>query len=254
MARTLRSSSRTLSASTPPPTTKSPSNRITKPTRTPKAKKAKAAPEPSPTSPAGVPDSLAPNMYILLLGSNPGLQSSAVGHCYANPSNRFWSTLYTAGLTPRKLTCYDDQMAAREFGIGNTNVVARPTRGAAEVAKEEIRLGWLEVDKKVAEWKPEVLGVVGKGIWESRPKGMGGVGKGVKYGWQEGVRIGAEDGWEGARVFVTSSTSGLAAGLTVEEKAEVWRPLGEWTAKRRKEREQEAEVGERKRALDDEAA
>jgi G:T/U-mismatch repair DNA glycosylase len=44
-----------------------------------------------------------------------------------------------------------------------------------------------------------------------------------------------EGKWKGARVFVASSTSGLAATLSLEEKERIWRELGEWVENRREE-------------------
>jgi TDG/mug DNA glycosylase family protein len=44
------------------------------------------------------------------------------------------------------------------------------------------------------------------------------------------------EGWEGARIFVASSTSGLAATLKPKEKEDIWRELGSWAEKRRAEK------------------
>jgi len=74
------------------------------------------------------------------------------------------------------------------------------------------------------------------------------MGKGdFKYGWQDekhnmGKSVDSEetdangDIWNGARVFVTTSTSGLAASLKPAEKEAIWKPFGEWVQKRREER------------------
>jgi TDG/mug DNA glycosylase family protein len=60
-----------------------------------------------------------------------------------------------------------------------------------------------------------------------------------KYGWQdECERMGPEGGYKGARVFVATTTSGLAASLRPAEKLEIWKPLGEWVQQRRAERAQ----------------
>jgi TDG/mug DNA glycosylase family protein len=42
--------------------------------------------------------------------------------------------------------------------------------------------------------------------------------------------------WEGARVFVATSTSGLAATLLPAEKERIWKELGVWVQQRREER------------------
>lgn len=87
--------------------------------------------------------------------------------------------------------------------------------------------------------------IVGKSIWESiwRVRHGRAVGKDFKYGWQDesenmGVIAGTgESAWAGARVFVASSTSGLAASLSKAEKEEIWSGLGAWVKERRRERE-----------------
>lgn len=102
------------------------------------------------------------------------------------------------------------------------------------------------LEEKARRWRPESVCIVGKSIWESiwRVRHGKKIAKSeFKYGWQDdkenmGVieSSEAEHGWKGARVFVATTTSGLAAGMRPHEKEEVWRGLGEWVAKRRKER------------------
>jgi hypothetical protein len=48
--------------------------------------------------------------------------------------------------------------------------------------------------------------------------------------------MGVCEGWEGARVFVATSTSGLSASTKPAEKEAIWRPFGEWVQMRRRER------------------
>ena len=101
-----------------------------------------------------------------------------------------------------------------------------------------------ELEAKIAACRPEAVAVVGKSIWESVWRARHGRGirkEEFRYGWQdEGERMGGggdgEDGWKGARVFVATTTSGLAAGMRPHEKEAVWRPLGEWVQQRRVER------------------
>ena len=191
-------------------------------------------------------DSIEPNLFILFLGVNPGLASSLTGHPYASPSNRFWRTLYSSGVTPRLCAPSEHTNLPVLYGIGNTNIVARPTRNEAELSRDEKMLGWQIAEEKVRKWKPEVVAVVGKGIWDAIHRARYGIGleKGhFEYGWQdEKDRVGQVEGWEGARVFVASSTSGLAAGLSVKEKEDIWRPLGEWVKSRRREIGRESAV------------
>ena len=94
--------------------------------------------------------------------------------------------------------------------------------------------------EKVVKWKPEVVAMVGKGVWEGvvRGLGLGKIGRDFKYGWQR-ESLGRDGVWPGSRVFVATTTSGLAAGMRPWEKEEVWKGLGEWVMERRREEEEE---------------
>jgi thymine-DNA glycosylase len=87
---------------------------------------------------------------------------------------------------------------------------------------------------KLLRFKPEVVCLVGKGIWESMFRTKYGrplTKKELKYGWQ-----GKEEDIGCTRVFVATTTSGLAASLTLEEKEAIWKELGDWVQMRRAER------------------
>lgn len=129
--------------------------------------------------------------------------------------------------------------------MGNTNIVSRPSKDAAELSKEEMSEGTRELERKFALYKPEAVCIVGKGIWEAiwRFKhGRNMKKEEFKYGWQDaqhnmGKSEEGDDQWEGSRVFVTTSTSGLAANLKPAEKEAIWNPFGEWVQQRRSERQ-----------------
>jgi mismatch-specific thymine-DNA glycosylase len=129
------------------------------------------------------------------------------------------------------------------YALGNTNIVERPTRNGAELSKKEMDEGVDVLEEKIRTFRPESVALVGKGIWESVwrvRKGRSIKKEEFRYGWQDqsenlGV-IKGEDGWQGARVFVASSTSGLAASLLPAEKERIWRELGSWVEEKRKER------------------
>ncbi|KAI0014855.1 DNA glycosylase [Xylariomycetidae sp. FL0641] len=189
-----------------------------------------------------LPDALAPNLLILFIGLNPGLQTARVGHAYAHPSNHFWRLLHRSGLTPVRCAAAEDRTLPARFALGHTNIVARPSRHAAELRAAELDAGVGALEAKCARFRPEAVAVVGKGIWESLVRVWRGrrLARGeFAYGWQA-ERMGAGDGWEGARVFVATSTSGLAASVRPEEKARIWKELGDWCVQRRKERGEEA--------------
>ncbi|KAI2630349.1 DNA glycosylase [Hypomontagnella submonticulosa] len=191
-----------------------------------------------------LPDAMAPNLLILFIGLNPGLKTATVGHAYAHPSNLFWKLLYSSGITPVPCKAHEDQEMPARYSLGHTNIVARPSRNGAELSKAEMDDGVAILEEKCRKWRPEVACVVGKSIWESvfRVRHGRSLSKGeFTYGWQEermgAVKGGDGDSWEGSRIFVATSTSGLAATLKPAEKEAIWKILGDWCVQRRKERE-----------------
>ncbi|KAK8733729.1 hypothetical protein OTU49_006456 [Cherax quadricarinatus] len=112
-----------------------------------------------------LPDHLGPNMEILVIGINPGLIAAHKGHHYAGPGNHFWKCMYLSGLIPEPFTAYDD-FRLLEYGIGFTNMVARTTRGSADLSRQEIKEGSKILRLKLKKYKPLVAVFNGKGIYE----------------------------------------------------------------------------------------
>jgi double-stranded uracil-DNA glycosylase len=107
-----------------------------------------------------VPDLIAPDLRILFCGINPGLYSAAVGHHFAGPGNLFWPTLFATGFTPRLLTAFEEpELLALGFGI--TNLVGRASASAEDVDKEELRRGARALRRKVLEFRPRFLAMLG---------------------------------------------------------------------------------------------
>ncbi|KAK0338067.1 hypothetical protein LTR29_012590 [Friedmanniomyces endolithicus] len=187
-------------------------------------------------------DILEPTLICIFVGTNPGIRTATAGHAYAHPSNLFWKLLHSSGCTDVRLRPEDDVNLPQWYAMGNTNIVERPSKDAAQLSKTEMAAGTPILEEKVRRYRPEAVCIVGKGIWEAvwRWRYKREIKKGEwKYGWQDDKeRIGREEGceWEGARVYVTTSTSGLSASTRPAEKEEVWRPFGEWVCGRRKER------------------
>src|SRR6059058_5451419 len=111
-----------------------------------------------------LPDVIAPNLRVLFCGINPGLYTAAVGHHFARPGNRFWPALYAAGFTPRRFAPAEERDLLA-LGYGITNLVARATAAADELADDEIRTGAKAVGRKVRRYKPRVLAVTGVGAY-----------------------------------------------------------------------------------------
>lgn len=134
-----------------------------------------------------------------------------------------------------------------EYALGLTNIVERPSRNGAELSKAEMDAGVEVLGEKARRCKAEVVCFVGKSIWESVwrvRKGRGIKKEEFRYGWQDGGEDYPPEGdWDGAKVFVASSTSGLAATLSPAEKEAIWRELGVYVERRRAERAAADEAG-----------
>jgi TDG/mug DNA glycosylase family protein len=87
-----------------------------------------------------LPNLLPSDIKILFIGINPGLRSAAIGHHFAGHSNRFWRLLADSGLTSGYLTAEQDSCLL-DYHYGITNVVHRPTAGAAELTPSEFKAG-----------------------------------------------------------------------------------------------------------------
>jgi TDG/mug DNA glycosylase family protein len=121
-------------------------------------------------------DVVAPGLDVLFCGINPSLISAERGHHFARPGNRFWKALHGSGFTPRLLSPYEDASVV-DHGLGITNVVDRPTRGAAELSTKELREGMQALARLVERYEPRVVAVVGLTAWrtgfERRDAGLG---------------------------------------------------------------------------------
>lgn len=186
-------------------------------------------------------DVLEPNLICVFIGLNPGIQTAVSGHAYAHPSNLFWKLLHSSGCTTRRCSPQEDGDLPRLFALGNTNIVERPTKNSSELSKAEMDASVHVLQAKIAKFRPEAVCIVGKSIWESIWRVTHG--RPIKkhefrYGWQDqGDNMGVDgQDWEGARVFVATSTSGLAATLLPAEKERIWKELGVWVQQRREER------------------
>ena len=191
--------------------------------------------------PSPLQDVLAENLICLFVGMNPGVMTATTGHAYAHPTNLFWKLLHLSGCTDRRLRPEEDGDLPRLYELGNTNIVARATATAAEVSNKEMDASVGVLVAKIRKFRPEVVCIVGKGIWLSiwRVKHQRAIKEHeFKYGWQDDKEmIGATEGeWKGAKVFVASTTSGAAASLSPDEKLRIWTELGVWVKQRRTER------------------
>jgi TDG/mug DNA glycosylase family protein len=113
-----------------------------------------------------VPDVVADGLRLLVCGINPGLWSAWSGHHFAGPGNRFWPALHLAGLTPRVLAPWEEQRLL-DHGVGVTNMVARATASAAELAAAEVRAGRRRLEDLVDRHRPGAVAVMGMGAYRT---------------------------------------------------------------------------------------
>lgn len=146
-------------------------------------------------------------LRVLFCGINPGLMTAATGHHFARPGNRFWPVLHRSGFTPRRLEP-SEQAELLSYGLGITNVVARPTARADELTAEEYREGGRLLALKVARLRPRWLAVVGVTAYRAA------------FGDRK-AQVGPQERTIGAtRVWVLPNPSGLNAHWTAETMAE----------------------------------
>jgi TDG/mug DNA glycosylase family protein len=159
-----------------------------------------------------VPDVIAPGLDVLFCGINPGLYTAAVGHHFARPGNRFWKALHAGGFTPRVLSPWEERELLR-YGCGITNVVARATAAAAELAREELAEGGRLLGEKARRFAPRWLAVLGMGAYRTA------------FG-RAGAALGPQDETVGgARVWILPNPSGLNANYRPDDFARLFREL-----------------------------
>ena len=159
-----------------------------------------------------VPDLVRPGLAVLLCGINPSLWSGAVGYHFASPSNRLWPTLHASGWTPRRLLPWESD-AILDCGIGITNLVARATARADELADDELRAGLPHLEALAARVRPRYVAFLGLSSYRlvtgERKAGVG----------EQPRTVG------GARCWLLPNPSGLNASWQLPRLAEAYGAL-----------------------------
>ncbi len=154
-------------------------------------------------------DVIAGDLHTLFVGINPSLLSAQRGHHFARPGNRFWPALHLAGFTPRRLRP-DEDAELLAYGVGVTNLVARPTRAADELSRDELRAGAVALAALCGRYAPRLVACVGLGAYRSafaRPR--------ARIGLQD-ERVG------GRRVWLLPNPSGLNANHQLPDLARLY--------------------------------
>lgn len=158
-----------------------------------------------------MPDLLAPNLRLVLVGTAPSRISAAAGAYYANPQNKFWRVLFEVGLTPC-LLAPQEFPALLPLGIGLTDVAKKHSGVDASLPPE----AWepAELRARFMYYRPQVVAFTSK-RGASQVLGLP-TGK-LPYGPRTQTL-------EGAEVWVLPSTSPL--GHTYFQ-LEPWQALAE---------------------------
>ena len=159
-----------------------------------------------------VPDVLGPDLDVVFVGINPGLWSGATGHHFAKPGNRFWKALHGAGFTDRVLLSHEESTLL-ERGVGVTNLVARATATADEIADDELRHGAAALPRRLARFRPRVVAILGIGAYRTG------------FGRRAAVIGPQEEALGTSRLWVLPNPSGLNAHYQLDALVERFREL-----------------------------
>jgi len=160
-----------------------------------------------------IDDILAPGLRVVFCGINPGKSSAHTGFHFAHPGNRFWKVIYQAGFTDKLLKPEEEQQLL-DTRCGITMLVERPTVQASEVNLHELRSGGRELVKKIEDYQPAALAILGKQAYEQAFSQ-----RGTQWGKQS-ITIGV------TQVWVLPNPSGLNRA-TLEKLVEAYRELDE---------------------------
>jgi len=159
-------------------------------------------------------DRVRPGLHVLFVGINPGVRSAMSGHHFAGYSNRFWKLLTDSGLVPEPVT-YKDDVRLPEWGLGITNLIARPSRGIGDLRPAEYVEAWNTLERKIRRYRPHIVALVGVTLYRALhpmlhcPPAESAIGP-------HPVKI------HGANLFVLPNPSGRNANFTYAEMLEAY--------------------------------
>jgi double-stranded uracil-DNA glycosylase len=177
-------------------------------------------------------DRIRPGLCVLFVGINPGVRSALTGHHFAGYSNRFWKLLIDSRMVPEPIT-YKDDHRLPEWGLGITNLIARPSPGINELRPAEYVAGWKVLEKKIMRFRPEAVALVGVTLYRAilpllpLPKDKHPDPRALVIGLQPLVI-------HGSRVFVLPNPSGRNANFSYSEMLNAFVRLRRWTRVLRK--------------------
>jgi TDG/mug DNA glycosylase family protein len=169
-----------------------------------------------------LPDYLAPDLDVMLVGINPGFRSVERGHHFAGPGNRFWSLLADARLTPRKLS-YEEDASLPDYGIGLTNIVARASKSSSELSRTDYDQGRAVLADKIGRYRPKAVGFVGVTVFREFWLTLSNEPTPKKIPCGKRCETMAD-----ATLFVLPNPSGRNAHYTYDAMLIYWQDLAQW--------------------------
>ncbi len=162
-----------------------------------------------------LPDFLAPDLTMLLVGLNPSIYSVSLGVPFARPGNRFWPAAIQAGIVS---VDRDPEHALRAHRVGFTDLVKRPTVRADELSVQEYCDGAARLTAIVKQYQPLITVFVGLSGYRAA------VDRNAKVGLQSLV-------FGGRNAYVMPNPSGLNAHTNVTDLAQHFQSVARLASK-----------------------
>ncbi len=166
----------------------------------------------------GLPDVLAPGLAVVFCGINPGAQAAATATTLSAAATGSGGRSIWPVLPPTELSAEEDQTFVK-YGCGLTVAVARPTRKAEEITREEMFAGAAALRAKIEHYAPRTIAFLGKAAFAAIMTQ-----RDVTWGPQP-ARFG------GAAVWVVPNPSGLNRGFSLDQLVEAYSALRRAVAK-----------------------
>jgi TDG/mug DNA glycosylase family protein len=158
-----------------------------------------------------LPDTLTNELKLVFCGTAASAISAQKGAYYANPTNAFWRTLYSVGLTPRQLQPEEFRLLL-DYGIGLTDLAKTVSGNDSDLSNSDFDTESFR--RKLAQYQPKIIAFTSK---KSASVGLSTPQRKLSYGLQSKK-------FELSEVWVLPSPSGAARGSWDEA---VWQALAD---------------------------
>jgi len=155
-----------------------------------------------------LPDLLRPELELVFVGINPGIESARTGHYFAHPRNRFWPAANAAGIFNPELSPETGHLAELQ-GIGFTDIVKRPTPSASNLKVSDFREGADRLQSNLLKFSPLLICFNGMTAYSNYLRHAEGITVRADFGEQHRM-IGR------SRVFVVPSPSPANAAFSLQ--------------------------------------